>query len=223
MPNNRSSQLWPLLLTLAVLALLVYLGTHRPQRGPNRARRPEPAHRGPQRPADCQALGIRCASTYFAGWQPPAPRSCRTRVEQGHLLPDPACTPGGANPSVTAETMRDGGFSTRCDRNCAESEAEKHVAYRWYGIAAPHANSGENQVCELDHLVPLELGGADGMGNLWPECGPDGVPLDEREFKMKDRVENYLAEQVRAGRMPLAEAQRGIARDWTVYLPAATR
>ena len=61
------------------------------------------------------------------------------------------------------------------------------------------------------------------MGNLWPECGPDGAALNERQFKRKDLVENYLAEAVRAGRMPLAEAQRGIAEDWTRYLPAATR
>ncbi len=78
-------------------------------------------------------------------------------------------------------------------------------------------------MCELDHLVPLELGGADGLGNIWPECGPANAPLARRNFKIKDRVENYLAAQVRAGRMPLAEAQRGIAGDWSRYLAAADR
>ncbi|MBW4044581.1 MAG: hypothetical protein HIU87_06250 [Acidobacteria bacterium] len=87
----------------------------------------------------------------------------------------------------------------------------------------PRENSGESQVCELDHLVPLELGGADGLGNIWPECGPAGVSLDGRYFKLKDRVENYLADEVKAGRMPLAEAQQGIAADWTRYLPEANR
>jgi hypothetical protein len=33
-------------------------------------------------------------------------------------------------------------------------------------MTPPHGNSGSNQVCELDHLVPLELGGADGLGNI---------------------------------------------------------
>jgi hypothetical protein len=55
----------------------------------------------------------------------------------------------------------------------------------------------------LDHLVPPELGGADGLGNIWPECGPEGVALDDRFFKRKDHVENYLAEQVRDGQMSL--------------------
>jgi hypothetical protein len=40
-----------------------------------------------------------------------------------------------------------------------------------------------------------------GLGNIWPECGPDGVTLENRYFKVKDRVENYLAGEVRASRM----------------------
>jgi hypothetical protein len=73
----------------------------------------------------------------------------------------------------------------------------------------------------LDHLVPLELGGADGLGNIWPQCGPDDVRLRDRYFKRKDQVENYLAAKVRAGQMSLDEAQRGIAADWTQSLDAS--
>jgi hypothetical protein len=61
---------------------------------------------------------------------------------------------------------------------------------------------------------------ADGLGNIWPECGPDGATLNERYFKAKDRVENYLAGWVKAGRMSLGDAQIGIASDWTQYLSA---
>jgi hypothetical protein len=98
---------------------------------------------------------------------------------------------------------------------------QKRAAYAWYGLQKPIENSGEDQLCELDHLVPLELGGADGMGNIWPECGPNGVALHQRYFKQKDMVENYLFAQVQSGKMPLAEAQRGIATDWVQYLAAA--
>ena len=80
-----------------------------------------------------------------------------------------------------------------------------------------------DQVCELDHLVPLELGGADGLGNIWPECGPDSSVLKNRYFKVKDRVENYLADEVKAGRIPVDVAQKGIASDGTQFLPAANR
>lgn len=148
---------------------------------------------------------------------------CHTGTSHGYLVPDPGCTPGGVNPSVTEEVLRSPAWRTRCLRNCQSSEAQKHVAYGWYGFRKAKGNSGEQQVCELDHLVPLELGGADGLGNIWPECGPDGAVLDNRDFKIKDRVESYLAEQVRAGRMPLATAQRGIAEDWMQFLPAANR
>jgi hypothetical protein len=58
-------------------------------------------------------------------------------------------------------------------------------------------------------------------GNILPECGPSAVVLEDIYFKIKDRVENYLADEVKLGRMPLAAAQRGIASDWTQYLDAA--
>ncbi len=232
MPKPVSPQFWTVVLAIAALAVLLYLFTHPTQRRAPRHREAEhrrpyshERRREPERErrttADCSALGIRCESQYLAGWSAPGAGSCAIVVRGGNTFPDPRCTPGGINPSITAETLRDPDFRTRCDRNCATSEAEKHVTYGWYGVAKPPENSGENQVCELDHLVPLELGGADGLGNIWPECGPSGAPLPGRNFKIKDRVENYLADEVRAGRMPLDEAQRGIAEDWARYLPAA--
>lgn len=196
-----------------------YRSTERPHRREN-GRESE----GIRMPSEsCDALGVTCSSKYFLPWQEPVDRTCTFRVRNSYPMPDPGCTPGGVDPSVTAETLRDPDWRTGCVRNCQTSEAEKHVAYRWYNIRKPRANSGDNQVCELDHLVPLELGGADGMGNIWPECGPNRAALDQRYFKMKDHVENYLADMVKAGRIPLGDAQRGIAADWTQYLPAANR
>jgi hypothetical protein len=167
--------------------------------------------------------GLSCSSEYFAQWAEPVAGTCEVRMKDGYPIPDPRCTPGGINPSVTVEVLRDRRWRTRSVRNCDNSEAQKHVAYRWYEIQKPRINSNQNQVCELDHLVPLELGGADGLGNIWPQCGPDAVALKERYFKQKDRVENYLAEEVKSGHMELSTAQRGIASGWTQYLPAANR
>jgi hypothetical protein len=167
--------------------------------------------------------GLSCSSEYFSSWTEPVAAACRIRFKDDYPVPDPLCTPGGINPSVSLNVLRDSRWRTRSVRNCDNSETEKHIAYRWYGIQKPRINSNQNQVCELDHLVPLELGGADGLGNIWPQCGPDAVTLNERYFKQKDRVENYLAEEVRSGRISLISAQRGIASDWTQYLSAATR
>ena len=162
-----------------------------------------------------------CETQYFADWTEPAQNSCAVQMRNGYPIPDARCTPGGVNPSITLDVLRDRTWRTRTVRNCASSEALKHTAYRWYEIQKPSINSNEKQVCELDHLVPLELGGADGLGNIWPQCGPDAVALNERYFKKKDHVENYLAEEVKAGRMPLEVAQKGIASDWTQYMDQA--
>lgn len=191
-----------------------------PYRDRDSARRPR-ENREPE--AACDGLGLTCESRYFAAWQQPEAAGCAVGTSHGYPVPDPRCTPGGVNPSVTEEVLRSPSWRTRCLRNCQSSEAEKHVTYGWYRIQKPKGNSGEEQQCELDHLVPLELGGADGLGNIWPECGPDGAALNSRDFKIKDRVESFLAEEVRAGRMPLPAAQRGIADDWTQFLPAANR
>jgi hypothetical protein len=181
------------------------------------------AARSPRTSESCSTLGITCTSEYFADWTGPSAAACHTLTRNGYPVPDPQCTPGGVNPSVTEDSLRSAEFRTSCIRNCESSEAAKHATYKWYGLVSPRGNSGENQICELDHLVPLELGGADGLGNLWPQCGPDGVALDRRDFKMKDHVENYLAEQVRSGQMPLDSAQRGIATDWTQFLDVANQ
>jgi hypothetical protein len=74
----------------------------------------------------------------------------------------------------------------------------------------------------LDHLISLELGGADTLDNIWPQCGPSRVKLATRYFKIKDGVENYLAAKVKAGEISLQDAQRGIAADWTQYISDAT-
>jgi len=230
---SRSKSPIPLYLFFLLLCIFFYyfrhdlfprqLGRKRPTvfRSAPERRYNDQSRRGEVRSETCNALGVTCSSTYFSRWSEPDDQSCHTSIHNGYPVPDAQCTPGGIDSSVTIETLRNPGWRTRCIRNCATSEAEKHRVYEWYGILRPKHNSGQNQVCELDHLVPLELGGADGPGNIWPEYGPDAATLNERYFKIKDRVENYLADEVRAGRMPLNEAQKRIALDWTQFLDVA--
>lgn len=147
--------------------------------------------------------------------------ACHTKTSNGFPTPDPNCTPGSFNPTVTAAVLANPSFRTACVRQKATTAKEKAATYRWYAIRHPSNNAGATQSCELDHLVPLELGGADTLDNIWPQCGPPGVALDERYFKQKDAVENYLAWMVRRGQMNLTLAREGIASDWTQYLRAA--
>lgn len=109
----------------------------------------------PEVEESCSSLGVSCASTYFNAWHEPSDGECAPSIRNGYPVPDPSCTPGGINTTVTAKVLTDPEWRTRCIRNCESSESSKHVTYRWYGFAPPHPNSGSNQVCELDHLVPL--------------------------------------------------------------------
>ncbi len=127
---------------------------------------------------------------------------CRTR---GHgRLPDRHCTPGAIDPAVTPATISTTiclpGYTETVRPPESQTESFKFSqAYPAYGIAAGTES-------ELDHLVPLELGGANDAANLWPETGPIPNP--------KDSVENALNRAVCDGQISLARAQRAIARNW---------
>lgn len=119
-------------------------------------------------------------------------------------LPDPRCTPGSIDPAVTQRNIR----STICKRGWTatvrppESQTERFK----YGVAYPHYGVPSGERTELDHLVPLELGGSNDATNLWPETPPTPNP--------KDKVERVLNHAVCDGRVSLAAAQLAIARDW---------
>ena len=118
-----------------------------------------------------------------------------------NALPDPACTPGAIIPAATKDKVCVPGYSGET-RNVTESE--KNAVYAEYGIMSHKA--GEY---EVDHLISLELGGSNAIANLWPE------PAEPRPgFHEKDKVENYLHEQVCSGALSLKDAQYKIAHDW---------
>ena len=146
---------------------------------------------------------------------------CSIETRAGLPLADTKCTPGAINPTVTLQVLRNKAFRTGCVRNCVTTEEQKTTTYKLYGLRKPSHNAGATQTCELDHLVPLQLGGADTLDNIWPQCGPDNVPLAQRHFKKKDKVESLLTNSVKTGAMDLAAAQNAIARDWTQFLQQA--
>lgn len=127
-------------------------------------------------------------------------------------LPDIACTPGAADGRVTQDnissTICTSGYTRTVRPPVSVTEKIKKERMEAYG------DSGSPRDYELDHLIPLELGGCpDCIANLWPE------PADPTPgFHEKDKVENYLHEQVCSGKIPLSEAQKEISGDWlTVY------
>ena len=119
-------------------------------------------------------------------------------------LPDPRCTPGSIDPAVTqadiGSTICRSGYTKTVRPPESQTEAFKFdVAYPAYGTPS-------SEKTELDHLVPLELGGSNDATNLWPEYPPTPNP--------KDKVEDALNHAVCDGRVKLAAAQQAIASDW---------
>jgi hypothetical protein len=128
--------------------------------------------------------------------------TCKFR--DGDQLPDPGCTPGAIDPSVTQanihSTICRSGYTKTVRPPSSQTERAKFdIAYPAYGVP-------RSDVSELDHLVSLELGGANDIANLWPEIGKQPNP--------KDKVENDLHRAVCDGKVTLAAAQHAIATDW---------
>jgi hypothetical protein len=122
-------------------------------------------------PANCEEFNLDgTASTPLQAVSLPPPQSCTTRMSNGFPLPDPNCTPGAVNPTLTVDVLQNRDFRTGCVRSHATTEEEKATTYEWYGIVHPAHNSGATQTCELDHLISLELGGADTLDNIWRFC-----------------------------------------------------
>ncbi len=133
--------------------------------------------------------------------------SSPNHVGQVWMYPDSNLTPGAVMSGVTAEDICRHGY-TKEVRDVPVSL--KREVCRRYNVSYPTPHGAY----EIDHFIPLELGGSNEVTNLWPE------PADPHPgFHEKDVVENYLHHEVCKGRMTLQEAQEAIWRDWyAVYL-----
>ncbi|MBC5804245.1 MAG: HNH endonuclease [Candidatus Eremiobacteraeota bacterium] len=127
-------------------------------------------------------------------------------------LPDRTRTPGAIVSSITATICRPG--YAHAVRNVPYHVRD--AVYTAYGIPRGHRTPGGGYVGPrrgyvIDHLVPLELGGANSPRNLWPQ--------PRAEAHAKDRVEDALHQAVCSGRMGLVDAQQRIARNWQHAVP----
>jgi hypothetical protein len=173
-------------------------------------------------PAVCKNFNIDLAASQplHAG---AATANCKTGRSMGYPVPDAKCTPGAVNPSVNVVTLRDPKFKSECVHGEPKSAEDKARLYGAYGLAEPEKNMGPTRSCELNRLIPLEIGGANSADNIWPLCGPPDVMQSARYFNDKDKVDRYLAMMVKMNRMELDAAQKGVVADWTQYLEAARK
>ncbi len=146
--------------------------------------------------------------------RPALPPRCVYRADAGLDLPDPACTPGVVDPEIVADPSGDHrvvdgvevnicakGFTTRPFRRTTEA-MKREVCAEYGAKDCPDPARGE-----VDHLVPLELGGKDDVRNLWWQPAPS--------YHIKDhQVEDRLKPLVCAGRLTLRQAQDCVRGDW---------
>jgi hypothetical protein len=65
---------------------------------------------------------------------------------------------------------------------------------------------------EIDHLIPLCLGGSDDPSNLWPEPRRSIEP--EWNAEAKDRLERFMCDMVCSGELDIGTAQEAFVKDW---------
>jgi hypothetical protein len=143
------------------------------------------------------------------------------------ILPDSSLTPGTIDPKVNGheictETWRAGpnGAPPVQGGNLTYSKAARHTsqtvkeqAFSEYGIQDPHDGG---QSYEVDHLIPLSLGGRDVLSNLWPQSrtalGFNSWVKDRLEFRLYN-----LVCRPKPGDPPvsLSDAQEALQGDWT--------
>ena len=128
-------------------------------------------------------------------------------------LPDPRCTPGVYNSSVTQSTITSticvSGWTATVRPPTSYTNPLKAAGIIDYGYSNTSMSAYEE-----DHLVPLELGGSPrDPGNLWPE-----PHSGTRNSYTKDGIETKLKNAVCSGRITLSAARSAIRSNWTTAL-----
>lgn len=143
------------------------------------------------------------AIAVFQATPTPAPATTLAAAPPATVaLPDHLLTPGEVFAGVTAVQVCTYGWASS---HRSVAVAQYHEVYGEYGIPYPEPSG----TYELDHLIPLELGGDNSNVNLWPE---PAAPTPG--FHQKDELENALHDRVCAGSLPLSSAQHDIATNW---------
>ena len=109
---------------------------------------------------------------------------------------------------------------TRCGLDKRHvTAAEKRDVEKEYHFKKSDCPSGR---VDIDHLISRELGGADDVKNLWPQCYKKHVagkhPSQVKEWGAykKDRHENRLHKEMCAGHVSFKAARDAEVNDWRV-------
>lgn len=138
-----------------------------------------------------------------------AKRTKSTGCEVRGPLPDPRCTPGSRFKLATPRVFCVSGYTSRVRH---VTDAVKRRVFASYGITSHYTGQ-----YEIDHLVPLELGGSNSISNLFPEAA-----LPAPGFHQKDLLENGTHARACSNIGDWRSLQRAIATDWTALYSRLT-
>jgi hypothetical protein len=141
----------------------------------------------------------------------------RSESNAAVYLPDDRVSPGAIRTTDAGEICAKT-FRTAKYRKTTASTKKK--VYAEYGVT-PNKGICKGG-CEVDHRVPLELGGEDVIENLWPQPSEPAPG-----FHQKDILENWLKHSVCIDKtMTLKQAQKALLGDWFAayeQMPAGKR
>src|SRR5208337_4846249 len=146
-----------------------------------------------------QAAAAKTPSTQAVSLAPSS-----TKAGAAYVYPDASLTPGAVL-TTDASTICTPGYASDV-RDV--STATKEQVYAEYGVSYPQPLGAY----EVDHFIPLEIGGSNDMQNLWLE---PATPTPG--FHQKDQFENFEHGQVCNGTISVAEAQSRMVSDWYLY------
>lgn len=137
----------------------------------------------------------------------------QAHVGPADIYPDPARTPGAANPEITQDNIRETICNPRWSTKFIRPDAGYTHRLKVDQINEYGYSDSRLRDYEEDHFIPLELGGhPTDPKNLWPE--PFDTSIADGGAHTKDKVENYLHAEVCSGSLTLEQAQREITEDW---------
>lgn len=129
------------------------------------------------------------------------------KVDTSGIYPNPQFTPGLVATTDFKELTAVSACGTYSQCHRKTTNAMKNIVCNEY----PQNCTGTD---EKDHVIPLALGGADDIKNLWSQ--PEHVLINGEDwgFHTKDKLETYLVNQMKAGKISPSDAQHCILSNW---------
>jgi hypothetical protein len=130
------------------------------------------------------------------------PLSAHTQTIPNPTLPNPKLTPGAVRTTDKQDICSHGTRELRLYNTNRDAARERYI-----NILQRYSTTLRQQApIQLDHLIPLGIGGADADNNLWPQ------PKEEAE--LKDKLEWRMRDLVCKENVPPEKLQQEIKENW---------